>query len=1113
MLLKSSILFSQVAINADGSAPDPSAMLDVKSTDRGLLIPRISTLDRDQIPSPATGLMIYNSTTNQFNFYNGSFWYQIESSFISSTIGTLSVAGGVSINDLSDVSPENSAMLDVSNPTRGILIPRTTPEMIISPALGLIIYNTATNLLNYFDGGQWITIDAVSTGITGPEGTQPIVGVAYHTDNSSPHHSAMLDIAAIDKGVLIPRFTNQQRNEISPATGLVIYNTSANRIEYYNGSAWQQLIITSDFPSVLTNSVSDITATQATSGGTITSDGCSAIIARGICWSTIKNPTTADSITSDGIGVGNFISHIKGLIGNTTYFMRAYATNSKGSTIYGNEVSFKTDLFKLICVYGKDSVTLKVDAYPKMGKIEWQESVDSTNWKTIPGELAETYQFIPTQTKYYRAVVKSSSEPQFSAVIIVQLDTKLNYFKSLIEDGNTTAWYDASDIATIVKDANNKVIRWNDKLGSGHDLLQTTNAKQPLWSETGILFDGIDDNMKSLFPLIQPESIYLLCTIKSWQFQDVLMDGASNNTAVFSCQGLNEIFVTSGGINSPKTVATLNEKTLIQVTLTGNSSLLQSNDLLPLTGNLGTVGMGGLILGSKGNNLNFAHIEVNAVIIRKVADTANDKLTIYNYFRPTLPIKTYETLSQAVWLREPLTASIGNVSYNKITSNPVNCGQDFTYVAKNIEDAYSLVGSEREVNVTLSNPELMKFVEDGINCQVFDMSGKYIYYGNTRAFYRIDKNTFGDKVKFLVSGMWQSGNYETSIRDIEGVNEMKDGSLLVQLDNVGDGCGIYKVPYFAGTSGTHTYLASDATIAILMNIRHTRLDRSWGLSTKGSRVFAVMYGKIGQAYLSEDYGTTFKCVFSMADSSINASIPSGKMIYVDTKPNGSGGFGAIGGHPMKNTLTNPQTFDLWGPTQNGNLHSHGGCIDTYADRLIIVTGDGAPAGAIFYSDDWGYNWTFVRGESVLPSSQYKVQFVTAIPMKDCILFGCDGLGDGFFKLYRNGDKLLSTIECCYQFTGSNTGLVTIAGGYCMTPKGNLLGLFNPDDPNDFTTIRGGIVATKNSHNFKKVYEDSFSQLTTATAEFGWNGIISINNNNKVLVKAAHGGLITLNLAE
>ena len=86
----------QVSINTDGAAPHNSAMLDVKGTTHGLLIPRISTAMRNVIPSPAAGLLIYNTTTNLLNVYNGSTWYSLEAAFITSTSGTISAGGGVS---------------------------------------------------------------------------------------------------------------------------------------------------------------------------------------------------------------------------------------------------------------------------------------------------------------------------------------------------------------------------------------------------------------------------------------------------------------------------------------------------------------------------------------------------------------------------------------------------------------------------------------------------------------------------------------------------------------------------------------------------------------------------------------------------------------------------------------------------------------------------------------------------------------------------------------------------------------------------------------------------------------------------------------------------------
>ena len=90
-----------------------------------------------------------------------------------------------------------------------------------------------------------------------------------------------------------------------------------------------------------TTAASSITGALATSGGTVSSDGGSAITARGVCWSTTANPTIANSITTDAGTTGAFTSSITGLTQQTTYYVRAYATNSMG-TAYGSPITFIT---------------------------------------------------------------------------------------------------------------------------------------------------------------------------------------------------------------------------------------------------------------------------------------------------------------------------------------------------------------------------------------------------------------------------------------------------------------------------------------------------------------------------------------------------------------------------------------------------------------------------------------------------------------------------------------------------------------------------------------------------------------------------------------------------
>jgi uncharacterized protein (TIGR02145 family) len=97
-----------------------------------------------------------------------------------------------------------------------------------------------------------------------------------------------------------------------------------------------------EVPTLTTTAVTDITTTTATSGGNITSEGTASITARGVCWSTNADPSTSDSKTTDGEGIGQFVSNITGIKGGTTYHVRAYATNSVG-TAYGDDITFITE--------------------------------------------------------------------------------------------------------------------------------------------------------------------------------------------------------------------------------------------------------------------------------------------------------------------------------------------------------------------------------------------------------------------------------------------------------------------------------------------------------------------------------------------------------------------------------------------------------------------------------------------------------------------------------------------------------------------------------------------------------------------------------------------------
>ncbi|MHC1704130.1 MAG: hypothetical protein AB9846_09510 [Tenuifilaceae bacterium] len=94
-------------------------------------------------------------------------------------------------------------------------------------------------------------------------------------------------------------------------------------------------------PTLTTTDVTNITYNAATSGGNITADGGSAITVRGVCWSTNQNPTTSDSKTTNGSGTGIYTSSLTNLTHGTTYYIRAFATNTI-NTGYGEQKTFTT---------------------------------------------------------------------------------------------------------------------------------------------------------------------------------------------------------------------------------------------------------------------------------------------------------------------------------------------------------------------------------------------------------------------------------------------------------------------------------------------------------------------------------------------------------------------------------------------------------------------------------------------------------------------------------------------------------------------------------------------------------------------------------------------------
>lgn len=127
-----------VNIDANGSSPNQSAMLDVKSTSKGVLVPRMTTSQRNNINSPAKGLLVFDTSTNTFWFYNGSTWKDIglDTTLTESQVDNYVINNGYLTNEI-DGDPFNELELPV-NPQAGVMV--------------------------YYNGSNWLT---VAPGITG----------------------------------------------------------------------------------------------------------------------------------------------------------------------------------------------------------------------------------------------------------------------------------------------------------------------------------------------------------------------------------------------------------------------------------------------------------------------------------------------------------------------------------------------------------------------------------------------------------------------------------------------------------------------------------------------------------------------------------------------------------------------------------------------------------------------------------------------------------------------------------------------------------------------------------------------------------------------------------
>lgn len=182
-----------------------------------------------------------------------------------------------------------------------------------------------------------LATSAIVTGTIISDGGVPVseCGVVYNTSENP---------TITDNRVLANECTETFRCELTGLQGQTTYFVRAYAINE-KGVAYgkEQLFTTKTIylPSVSTSEATQISYKSATINGSVTSDGGANVTERGVVYSTSKEPSTSDNKMKNGNGTGYFSCTLSDLKDGVTYYVRAYATNSAG-TSYGNEIKFTT---------------------------------------------------------------------------------------------------------------------------------------------------------------------------------------------------------------------------------------------------------------------------------------------------------------------------------------------------------------------------------------------------------------------------------------------------------------------------------------------------------------------------------------------------------------------------------------------------------------------------------------------------------------------------------------------------------------------------------------------------------------------------------------------------
>jgi len=279
-----------VAITDDDTyTADPSAMLDVKSINKGVLLPRLTTAQRNLVSNPATGLLIFDTDENAYYFYNGTVWVNVSGSQTWSKTGS-----NVHLTDST-----NNVGVGTSNPQNKLSVKGDASSSNNEAIFSVVNVNGDTLLAVYPDGTRIYVNDSPAKAI-GSKGGFAVGGFSpakagvtneylrvtpdsvriYIEENSgakaigskggfavggfSPAKTVINDYLSVNsdsikasKSFYLPRLTTTERDNIgfTPSEALIIFNTTDECMEIYKEGRWSNIWCYSCAPSIIQQSV------------------------------------------------------------------------------------------------------------------------------------------------------------------------------------------------------------------------------------------------------------------------------------------------------------------------------------------------------------------------------------------------------------------------------------------------------------------------------------------------------------------------------------------------------------------------------------------------------------------------------------------------------------------------------------------------------------------------------------------------------------------------------------------------------------------------------------------------------------------------------------------